>query len=940
MTRPSYVDRGISSREAEVLEALAEHLTNAEIAARLFISIRTVESHVSSLLRKLQVSDRRALAARAGMVGATVRAGTVEGGTRLTVGLPSPLTSFIGRTAERLALSEALDNHRLITAVGPGGVGKTRLTLSVLDDVAGRFTDGAWYVDLVPVTYPDMVAPTIADVLGLGESQTRSPEETVRDWFGDREALLVLDNCEHLLDGVVVLVERLLAACPRLTVLATSRVRLLAPFEWVFPVPGLSVRDDDTGADDAAELFRARAAAGGVSVADDEMPRVRALCRHLDGIALAIELAAARLPSLGLPGLEGGLSDPLTLLTGPARSDDRHRSLRATLDWSYALLSVCEESVLRRVSVFASPFTADAAEAVLADWPPTEWDEVADVLATLADHNLVVMQRGDRGTRYRMAEPIRQYTAQRLEAIGELAEASARHFGWCLAVAETLVPGDRAGFDAVADELRAALHWAQTQPGRRAQTYRLAVGLAGLSFARGFPREAQRRYEQAAMAAENDELAARALRLAAGAAESRHFGDEALALHRAAADVAIRAGDDCYAASELARVAELLRRGLGLLSGIPPPGAATVALDQAHAHAVGHPVAEASVMVAEAFRGSAYEPLTAELSERAITLAQRVADPLTESSALDQFTSVQLARGEMRGAAATAAHRIAVLQPLPVSAMSGLEIADAFGMGAETAVAVGDLAGARRYAEHLRTLPFQREEAHLGNARLLVVSVLAGDLDEAHRLAEAYLDAWQRAGRPRIGSLSRGAYAAATLYGLRGDYTMRETWLEVVGAISTSGPWLRYIHFGEFFDALLWLHKGDGDRAVRELTSPPEEFRDWNSGMWRPWYAALWAEAAVLTGHRDAEMRVERARVMTMDNPIAAAVVERAAAVHEQATVGGGRDGLLRATAALESTGCRYQWARSLVLLGGDDRRRGEQVLDDMGVTPMAWPRG
>ena len=188
----------------------------------------------------------------------------------------------------------------------------------------------------------------------------------------------MLDNCEHLLDGVVVLLERLLAGSPRLAVLATSRARLLVPFEWVFPVPGLSVEADDGGPGDAVELFLARAAAGGSPLTSDDKKRIAAVCRGLDGMALAIELAAARFPSLGLDGLEAGLADRLRLLTGGPRIDDRHRSLRSTLDWSYALLDEPDQAVLRRVSVFAGPFTATAAAVVLAGWPPVPAGAVPD----------------------------------------------------------------------------------------------------------------------------------------------------------------------------------------------------------------------------------------------------------------------------------------------------------------------------------------------------------------------------------------------------------------------------------------------------------------------------------------------------------------------------------------------------------------------------------
>jgi DNA-binding CsgD family transcriptional regulator len=221
----------VSPREAEVLAALGEHLTNAEIAARLFISVRTVESHISSLLRKLQVNDRRALAAIATLPPAAGAAPASGAGGPLAPRLPTPLTSFVGRAAERAALANALQAHRLVTTVGPGGVGKTRLALNVITEVADRYADGAWYVDLVPVTDPSMVAPAIAAALGLGERQGRSSEETVLAWLASRQALLVLDNGEHLLDGMPALVERLLLASPQLSMLLTSRARLLVPFE-------------------------------------------------------------------------------------------------------------------------------------------------------------------------------------------------------------------------------------------------------------------------------------------------------------------------------------------------------------------------------------------------------------------------------------------------------------------------------------------------------------------------------------------------------------------------------------------------------------------------------------------------------------------------------------------------------------------------------------
>jgi predicted ATPase/DNA-binding CsgD family transcriptional regulator len=488
---------GVSAREAEVLAALEEHLTNAEIAGRLFISIRTVESHVSSLLRKLQVGDRRALAAAAETLRPVVARAPGSGAPAAVIArLSSPLTSFVGRVAERAALADALGAHRLITAVGPGGVGKTRLALSMVGDVAARFADGAWFVDLVPVTDPSMIASAIAAALGLGEHQGRSADDTLLGWLAVRETLLVLDNCEHLLDGVGVLLERLLAGSPRLSVLVTSRARLLVPFEWVFAVSGLSLDGDDGGPGDAVELFRVRAAAGGRPLPPDDTERIAAICRGLDGMALAIELAAARFHSLGLDGIEAGLADRLRLLTGGSRVDGRHRSLRSALDWSYALLDGPAQAVLRRVSVFAAPFTAGAAAAVLADWPLVAVGAIADILAGLADRSLLVAIADPSGSRYRAPETIRQYGADRLAAAGESAEANSRHLRWCLSAgaALELSPGGDAGawrssFDQVADELRSALGWAAASAQVRPQAHRLAIQ-AGRTELR--PRDARR----------------------------------------------------------------------------------------------------------------------------------------------------------------------------------------------------------------------------------------------------------------------------------------------------------------------------------------------------------------------------------------------------------------------------------------------------------------
>jgi predicted ATPase/DNA-binding CsgD family transcriptional regulator len=952
-------DAGVSAREAEILAALGERLTNAEIAARHYISVRTVESHVSSLLRKLGVSDRRALAEMGAELGADLGPGPAAPSP-----LPSPLTSFVGRAAERAALAAALEDNRLVTAVGPGGVGKTRLALAVAADLADRYGDGVWYVDLVPVTDPAMIASSVASVLDLGGSASRPAIELVEASLADREALLVLDNCEHLVDGVVVFVERLLARCPRLVVLTTSRARLVVPFERVFPVPGLSLSETgDEG--DAEALFLARAAAVGSPVTDPgDRRRVAEICRALDGLALAIELAAARLPTLGFDGLEAGLADPLRLLSGGSRLDERHRSVRATLDWSYALADPVDQALLRRVSVFAAPFTAEAAAAV-AGFPPVSsgpdgeasadaTDATADALGRLAEQSLVVVVPGRGGTRYRALESIRQYGADRLDEAGEGDAVRERHLRWCAAVAAELGrPPERApdralgstgfastsddawwgAFDAVADDLRAALRWASEREDRRAEAHDLAVALGGLAYRRGLSREAQHRYEDAAALTEG-RAAAAALHHAAGAASSRQAGDEAIALHRQAADTALAAGDGPAAARDLALLATLVNRGPGILTQLPPPVDVNELIAEARPLAAGHPDVEAAVLVAEVFELDEYTDRADELARRAVEMAEAAGDPLVESAALDALTAVQLARAEPFDAAATIRRRMDLLAPLPPHVDIGFEVIDGHHMATETHLAIGDLRTARRYAEQAERLPALRE-GHLGGFRHLIVDALAGDWDAVPPAAERFRANWERVGRPVIGTLATGAGATALVHGMRGDQAGQDEWLEVTAALRSAiesyGPALNA--WAPTYDAHLLVHQGRFDEAVARMELEPEELNRWYTGMWRQWYTALWAEAGALAEVGDADDRLARARPVVAGNPVAAAIVDRT-----DALVRGDRSRLLAAAEALDAAACRYQWARTLVLAGGPERTEGEQALAALGAIPMALP--
>ncbi|GAA0315046.1 hypothetical protein GCM10010302_62800 [Streptomyces polychromogenes] len=918
-----------------MLALLGEHLSNAEIAARLFISVRTVESHVSSLLRKLEVADRRALSRRA-------PAPAPAGPARMAPALPAPLTAFVGRTRERGELARAVTERRLVTAVGLGGVGKTRLALTVAAQVAGDFADGVCFVDLVPVTDPARVGAAVAAAMGVGEQPGRGIDDALIAALTDRQALLVLDNCEQVRDGVAPFLERLLVACPGIRVLATSRARLMVPFEWVFPVPALSRVGG--GGSEAVALFLERAAAVGRAPDPSEHDRIAALCERLDGMALAIELAAARWSTLGLDGLTAGLRDQLRILAGGPRADGRHRSVRAVLDWSHDLLDPQDRALLRRVSAFVAPFTAEAA-ATVAGFAPLEAAAVADGLGRLAEQSLLAVTPSGTGTRYQALETLRQYGTERLDEAGELDGVRSRHLAWCLAGAAGLQDGEdphrRVRFDAIAEDLRAALAWAADRPERRADAYRLAVSLAGAAFTRNLLGEAQQRYEQAALFAATDAEAASALRQAAGVAGCRRLGDDMYRLHRAAAEAARRAGDTARAARDLAAAATAAYRFSSTFVRVPPADEVTGLLARARGQAAeDDPAAVAAVALAEAaVAADAFgavqgapdnaAPDTVACAERAVALARTAGDPVARSAALDALSGAQSWAGETFAAAAAARERIDVLASAPSTPARTHELIDALAMAAATAVGAGELPAARRWGAELADQPQLADVGDHATSWLLVADAFAGRGDEVLTGSVRFLDAWERTGRQRSFSLGPAASAVAMVHGLRGDDAERAAWLAITDRAGGKED-NRYGH-GAVFDALVLLHHGDPHAALERLAPEPERVWKWVCWVWLHWYEALRAEAAVLAGHPDARARVAAARARVAGNPVATALVERAQALLD---CDPGR--LPASAAAFEAAGCRYQWARTLLLAGGEHATTGAAALARLGFAPMA----
>ncbi len=336
--------------------------------------------------------------------------------------LPVQLTSFVGRDAELAQLRELLGQHRLVTLTGAGGVGKTRLAVEVAASAA-EFGDGIRYVDLAPITNPDLVPIAVARAFGLPDQPGRSTMDTLARFAAERQMLVVLDNCEHLLDACAALVVALLSVAAGLTLLATSREPIGVAGELSWRVPSLPL------ADEAIELFadRARHARPGFAVTQDNAAALAEICRRLDGVPLAIELAAARVRALSLAEIVDSLHDRFRLLTGGARTAvRRQQTLRASVDWSHALLTEPERVLFRRLAVFLGGFDFDAAQGV-AGSGAVERYQVLDQLTLLVDKSLVVADESGSRTRYRLLETVRQYALEKLGESGEADAVRTRH---------------------------------------------------------------------------------------------------------------------------------------------------------------------------------------------------------------------------------------------------------------------------------------------------------------------------------------------------------------------------------------------------------------------------------------------------------------------------------------------------------------------------------
>ena len=671
--------------------------------------------------------------------------------------LPHRTTRFVGRRGQIAEIQALLGTTRLLTLTGPGGIGKTRLSIEIGSTVLVDYPGGVWLVRLAPVASDERVADAILSALGQGEEPGLSVLESLERGIGDRELLLLLDNCEHVVAACAEAADRLLRACPNLRVLATSREPLAVAGETIWAVPPLAVpaegptpTREEMAESEAVALFLDRAAAARPGYALDERtvePLAR-LVRALDGIPLAIELAAARVRALTVEQIVERLDGLFDLLRGGSRTAmPHHQTLEAAIDWSHRMLSDGERALFRRLSVFAGGWSLEAAEAVCPDGE-VEWRDVLDLLVRLVDRSLVVVAERGGVARYRLLEPIRRYAAQRLAEAGEASAVRAAHRAWFLRLAEE-AHGELHGarqtewlsrLDADRSNLAAALEWPAPagDAADTAESAPLCLALSRFWAFRGYWSEARRHLERL-LAAPGDALGdadrARALywlghflRLQGALREALEAAGRSLALRRRlddatevsrslhlVADVRLRLGDVDGAIAS-ARECLALARETGSPTDV---GAAANLLGQIGLHAGDYEEARAQFEAAlEVFRETGREDAIAGLLLNLGNTAFQGGDVEASRRYLEESLRVQQESGAGR----------------TIEQLTYLSLGD-------VAHAMGELAAAERHYE--TSLSTSREIGDLWSVGfgLASLAAVALDGDDDARAAELFEEA-------------------------------------------------------------------------------------------------------------------------------------------------------------------------------------------------------
>jgi predicted ATPase/class 3 adenylate cyclase/DNA-binding CsgD family transcriptional regulator len=701
--------------------------------------------------------------------------------------LPAQLTSFVGRQAEIGSVREALAGNRLVTLTGAGGVGKTRLAVQVAAQLAGEFGDGVRYVDLAPITAAEVVPVTVARALGLPDQPGRSTMDTLLRFVRDRHMLVVLDNCEHLLDACAALLGALLGGAPRLAVLATSREPVNVTGEATWQVPSLSL------ADEAVELFaeRARLARPDFAVTDDNGAEVAEICRRLDGMPLAIELAAARVRALSLTEIVDSLHDRFRLLTGGSRTAvRRQQTLRASVDWSHALLTQTERILFRRLSVFYGGFDLQAAQSVCGEGAIERY-QVLDQLTLLVDKSLVVAHESSESsgrTRYRLLETVRQYALEKLGESGEADAVRSRHRDHYTSIAALLDAPARADYqerleqaEIEMDNLRNALGWSlENRDTERAlalasslQPVWLTRGriLEGLAWFHVIPTEG----DDAAVAS-----AVRARALADEAVLNVYVTDERLERARRAVEIARELGDSALLARTLT--------ACGYIAGARYDVEAAAAYYSEAielARALDDRWALSQILAWQTNTGyGTGDPVTARAAgEEGCAIADAIGDQANSRQCRVGLGWAHLLQGDVAAAISQFSAVVAECDVAhdevhkPISLM-GLGVALAYHGEVDAALArAGEaFSGAADVGEFFLGMAYaQSAQANLA----------AGNIVGAHEASEA---AWQglRVAQPEMAAVQR-AFNSVEIALARGDLVVAREWAD--GAVSLATGW-------------------------------------------------------------------------------------------------------------------------------------------------------
>ena len=667
--------------------------------------------------------------------------------------LPIQRSSFIGRESDVAKVKELLERHHLLTLVGSGGIGKTRLAIQAAAELLHRYPDGVWFVDLAPIGDPELVASVVAQAISMSQQQGRRVDEAIAQWLRRKKLLLIFDNCEHVIEPVAALAAAILATAQEVRIAATSRQGLDISGEAVYRLPSLAVPAEVSGLtrDDALRygavaLFvdRAHAADTRFVLTDDNAPIITEICRRLDGIALAIELAAARVKVLSISNLAQRLNERFRLLTGGSRDVlPRQKTLTALIDWSYDLLTPQEQGLFNRLGVFAGGFGLDAATAVCGGENLDEPD-ILDLLSSLTDKSLVAADASGQTARYRLLESTAAYALEKLAASDERERMARRHAQYFRSEAEGAYErygtGSMiallAGVELELDNYRAALEWSLTQNNDALLGGAIAGALVRLWFDTGLMVEGRYWIERALKrisAAEQPAIAARlhlALALVDPSSVQRSYEGtqkatqlyESIGDRRAAARAQAESGDALYRMGELEKAREVITAALATLRAYGDTRIAS------------HLSMLANI---EWSRGDLRA--ARELHSQALVGFKALGDELRTAGVLGSMAELEFAAGDPK----QALYFVNEALELAFLGKPSANVAIWRNNSAAYRIALGDLTGARESAhEGLRLARQVQQEMRVAIA-LQHLALLAGLGGDARRAAQllGYVDA-------------------------------------------------------------------------------------------------------------------------------------------------------------------------------------------------------